>query len=389
MNANAIIHNDMNMKTIFVAMTISLPILYSQNAGAEAKKPAKKTGCTYSFTTIKANPITSVKNQYLSSTCWCYSALSFLESEDMRINGIKDTTAFPDFSEMFVIGRSYRDRAVKYVRLDGKLNFGPGSEFDDVMHVVKDYGIVPQDIQPGLKYTHKFTAPIFMDHKVSKFAKEANRYNKKRLSDSAWIHGVDKVMAPYIGDCPDTFSVAGKLFTPSSYRDGLGIKPENYVTLTSFAHHPFHSWFALEIPDNWRWDESYNITLDELISVLDTAIMKGYTVGWGADVSEKGFKMHDGVAVLPEGTEVSQASRQKEFDNKSTTDDHGMQIFGIAADRDGKKYYMVKNSWGKVGPYKGIWYVSEDYVRMKTIDIMVNKEVMGKSFPSFWVSAVK
>lgn len=327
----------------------------------------------YIFTTVKANPITSIKNQMMSSTCWCFSTNSFLESEVMRMKNITDTTDFPDFSEAFVIGKSYRERAVKSVRLEGKFNFGPGSESEDVLDVVRDYGIVPESAQSGVKY-RKLLGPILMDSKLAKYVKKVS-HKAKRASDTTWIAGVDQILQAYLGAFPDTFSVAGITYTPSTYRDYLGIKPENYISLTSYTHHPFYTAFPLEVPDNWRWDNLYNVPIDDFMSIIDSSIMKGYTVAWGSDVSEPGFS-YDGVAVLPIGTSVSQAARQTTFNDKSTTDDHGMLIYGIAKDQDGNKFYMVKNSWGETGKYKGIWYFSEGFVRLKTTSMLVNKDVL-------------
>ena len=340
----------------------------------DAKNNKKQnTAPEYIFTTVKANPITSIKNQMLSGTCWCFSTNSFLESEVMRMKNITDTTDFPDFSEAFVIGKSYRERAIKSVRLEGKFNFGAGSESEDVVDVVRDYGIVPQSAQPGAKY-NKLFGPMRMDSKLAKYVKKISK-SAKKASDTTWIAGVDQILQTYLGASPDTFSVAGVTYTPSSYRDYLGIDPNNYISFTSYTHHPFYTEFPLEVPDNWRWDNLYNIPIDEFMAIIDSSIMKGYTVAWGADVTEPGFSYY-GVAVLPKGTSASQAARQSTFNDKTTTDYHGMLIYGIAKDQNGNKFYMVKNSWGKSGDYKGIWYFSEDYVRLKTTSMMVNKDVL-------------
>lgn len=358
----------------------------------------------YQFTVIKENPITSIKNQASSSTCWCFSTLAYLESEIIRIKGIKDQASYPDLSEMFVVSQSYKDRADKYIRLDGDLRFGPGSEADDVLHVIEDYGIVPQSVMPGKQ---ELPSHGEIDAVTKAYVETINKRSARGVSKT-WKAGFDALVDTFFGTAPETFEVNGKTYTPASYRDELGIVPSDYVTLTSFTHHPFYKPFVLEIGDNWRGDPSYNVPLDEFMSVLKGAVEKGYTVAWGSDVSEVGFT-RNGVGVLVDmkaiattgsdqarwvGTDPAQAQkapveipkeivptqemRQEWFDNKTTTDDHGMQIYGIAKDQNGTLYYMVKNSWGESGKYKGIWYVSENFVAGKSMDIMVHKSALPK-----------
>ncbi|MBQ6179418.1 MAG: aminopeptidase [Bacteroidales bacterium] len=358
----------------------------------------------YQFTVIKENPITSIKNQASSSTCWCFSTLAYLESEIIRIKGIKDQASYPDLSEMFVVSQSYKDRADKYIRLDGDLRFGPGSEADDVLHVIEDYGIVPQSVMPGKQ---ELPSHGEIDAVTKAYVETINKRSARGVSKT-WKAGFDALVDTFFGTAPETFEVNGKTYTPASYRDELGIVPSDYVTLTSFTHHPFYKPFVLEIGDNWRGDPSYNVPLDEFMSVLKGAVEKGYTVAWGSDVSEVGFT-RNGIGVLVDtkaiattgsdqarwvGADPAQAQkasveipkeivptqemRQEWFDNKTTTDDHGMQIYGMAKDQNGTLYYMVKNSWGESGKYKGIWYVSENFVAGKSMDIMVHKSALPK-----------
>ena len=357
----------------------------------------------YEFTTIKENPVTSVKNQYKSGTCWCYSALSFIESEILREKG--DSV---DLSEMFVVGKSYRDRAVKYVRLDGHLNFGAGSSFGDVLHVIEDYGIVPQEAMPGMNYGTEMPEQAELDAALKGYV-SAIATNPNRKLTTAWLNGFDGIVEAYLGEYPETFKVGHKKFTPQEYRDHLGIDVKDYVNLSSFSHHPFYSQFIIEVPDNWRWDTAYNLPIDELMAVMFNAIEKGYTFAWGSDVSEKGFT-RSGVAVMPveekkksagsdqerwvgksteEKTEetkpelpeeifATQEMRQEGYDRKTTTDDHGMHVYGLAQDQNGNKYFMVKNSWGDAGKYNGIWYASDAFVRYKTLNIVVHKDALPK-----------
>lgn len=370
-------------------------------ATAQVKSPV--ADLDYTFTTVKANPITSVKNQASSGTCWAYSTIGFFESEAIRLGNIKDALKYPDFSVFYVVSHSYMDRAVKYVRLDGNLTFGAGSEADDVLHVIEDYGIVPLEAMTGMNYGTELPRQAELDAVLAGYISAVAK-NPNRTLTTAWRPGFQAVLDAYLGPCPEKFTVDGKEYTPAEYRDAMKIVPEDYVTLSSFTHHPFYSWFPLEVCDNWRWDEVYNVPIDEFMSVLDDAIMKGYTVAWGADVSHAGFT-RNGLGILvdvkassagsdqehwvgkEEGKPApvsivesvpTQESRQVEFENKTITDDHGMQIFGIAKDQDGKKYYMVKNSWGETGKYKGIWYVTEAFVKNQSMDYMIHKSALPK-----------
>jgi len=357
---------------------------------------------TFIFTTVKENKITPIKNQANSSTCWSFSGLAFFESELLRIGEPE-----MDLSEMYVVSRSYTDKADKYVRMNGTINFAPGGSFYDVLYVLKNYGIVPDNEMTGLQYGTDKHNHGELDEITSSFVKAIVKNPNKTIS-TAWKTAFQGVLDAYLGKVPTEFTVNGVKQNPMSFAQSLGLNFDDYVSITSFTHHPFYSKFAIEIPDNWRWGESYNLPLDEFSKIFDYAINNGYTIAWGADVSEKGFT-RNGIGILPEtdkeklaGTDqakwvgeqknsnkydikgpmqemkVTQEERQKGFDDYQTTDDHGMQIFGIAKDQNGTEYYMVKNSWGTDSKYKGIWYVSQPFVLDKTINILVNKNAIPK-----------
>lgn len=380
----------MNFKSILTAAALAV---ISTASFAE-------NGPKYKFTTIKENPVTSIKNQYRSGTCWCYSALSFIESEILRTKGVET-----DLSEMFVVGRSYHDRAVKYVRLDGHLNFAAGSSFGDVLHVIDDYGIIPQSIYSGFNYGTEMPEQSELDAVLKGYVDAARRNPNKKLT-TAWVNGLDGILDAYFGEAPETFTVDGVEYTPESYRDFLGINYDDYVNITSFTHHPFYEPFIIEVCDNWRWDSAYNLPMEEMMEVMYNAIDNGFTIAWGSDVSEKGFT-RDGLAVMPVEEEekkagsdqekwvgkdnetkvekkkgipveqvITQEMRQEGYDNKTTTDDHGMHIYGTAEDQNGTKYFLVKNSWGETGKYDGIWYASDAFVRYKTLNIVVHKDAL-------------
>ena len=362
----------------------------------------------YVFTPVKELKITPVKNQNRTGTCWCFSSLGFLESELLR----QGKGEF-DLSEMFIVGHNYKDKADKFVRLHGKLNFAQGGSFEDVLCAWRDYGIVPESVMNGLQYGEDQHVHGEMEQAASAYVNAIIRNGNGKLSP-VWKKGFNAIIDTYLGEVPEKFTYNGKEYTPKSFAAELGINPDDYVSLTSYTHHPFYSKFAIEVEDNWRWADSYNLPLDEFMQVFDNAINTGYTIAWGSDVSEKGFT-RNGVAVaadvqsmetsgsdqdkwvgLSKGEKdaeirkmiekpgckeltITQEMRQKDYDNYQTTDDHGMQIYGIAKDQTGKKFYMVKNSWGTDNKYKGTWYASEPFVAYKTMNIVVHKDALPKA----------
>lgn len=360
----------------------------------------------YQFTTVKEVKITPVKNQNRTGTCWCFSGLGFLESELLRMG-----KGEYDLSEMFIVNHSYKDKAEKYVRLHGYLNFAQGGSFGDVLYAAKHYGLVPESVMNGLNYGENMHVHGEMESAATKYL-EAIIKNPNRKLSTAWKRGFDGIIDAYLGELPEKFTYNGKEYTPKSFAEELGLNIDDYVSLTSFTHHPFYSAFPIEVQDNWRWDLSYNLPLDEFMQVFDNAINNGYAVAWASDVSEKGFS-RNGVAVAADiesmersGSDqdhwlglsqtqkdqeikkmlekpcqeikVTQELRQEEYDNYKTTDDHGMLIYGIAKDQTGKKFYMVKNSWGTDNKYKGTWYASESFVAFKTLTIVVHKNAIPK-----------
>ena len=394
------------MKKAFIFLAAAL-VAVTATAQPAARPAAPVKPSDYQFTTVKELPVTSVKNQASSGTCWCFSALSFLESEVIKAKNLKPD-AYPDFSEMFVVRHSYHDRADKYVRLNGYLNMAQGSGFGDVLEVVRTYGIVPENAYHGMNYGTELPAQGELDAVLKGYV-QAIVKNPNRKLTPVWLKGFDGVLDAYLGELPETFVENGVTYTAQSYRDALGINPDDYVNISSFTHHPFYSQFVIEVEDNWRWGLCYNLPLDEFMAVIDNAIDKGYTVAWGGDVSESGFT-RDGLAVLvdtsvkpsgsdqerwvggpdqpqaapqprkelPKEIEVTQENRQKWFDEKTSTDDHGMHLYGIAKDQNGTKYYLIKNSWGVTGAYDGQWYMSEEFVKGKTLNFVVNKKALPK-----------
>lgn len=390
---------------------LALFLAISLNAAAETTDTTKVDTANNSkpvFSVIKENPITSIKNQSRSGTCWDYSTLAFFESEIL-----KKTGKTYDLSEMFVCNKNYLDRAINTVRLHGDMQFEQGGSTYDVQYVLKNYGICPENAMPlpGTMYgdtLNNFSEFFTVMHA---YVKTLATSGAKRLSP-AWKNGLQGIIDAYIGKTPESFTYEGKTYTPQSFAKSLGLDWNDYISITSYTHHPFWTEFPVEVQDNWRQGMSWNVPMEDIERIIDNALNNGYTIAWGGDVSEDGFT-RDGIAVLVdikkaqniEGSDMarwlklsagekkeklqklgvnapeltpSQATRQEEFDNWRLTDDHGMQIYGKAKDQNGREYYMVKNSWGETGDYKGIWYMTKNYIVAKTMDFLINKNALPK-----------
>ncbi len=369
----------------------------------------------YIFTVLKEVKATPVKNQYRSGTCWSYSALSFLESELLR----KGKAEY-DLSEMWIVRHTYPAKAGKYIRLHGSIGMSGGGSFEDVFWTMRNFGIVPQEAYQGLDYGESKNVHGELDNvtkayvdAVLKTYNDAQEKGRPGKLTTAWYEGFEGLMDAYLGKRPEQFAYKGKDYTPQSFMQSLGLNLDDYISITSYTHHPFYEQFILEIPDNWIWGASYNVPMNELLETVNYALNNGHSVLWGADVSEKGFAYRKGLALVPEtdtedmsdsdkarwigvsekdretqmmnaGTvvpekKITQGIRQAAFDNFETTDDHGMHITGIAKDQTDKTFYKVKNSWGTDdSKYNGYFYASEAYVLYKTMNIIVHKSAIPK-----------
>ena len=362
----------------------------------------------YHFTPVIELKSTPIEDQHRSGTCWSYASTSFLESEMLRMGKPE-----VNLSEMFVVWQTYSKKAEKYIRMHGSTNFGGGGAFHDVTWVMKNFGMVPEEAFSGLVIDEEKAVHGEMDE-VLKAYLDAVIKNQNRKLTPVWHNAFDDILNNYLGEIPESFKYKGKSYNPKTFvSDYMGLNADNYIEIGSFTHHPFYEKFIIEIPDNWLWDEIYNLPLDEMIEVIDYALENGYTVAWGTDVSDKGFASKtNGIAIIPEaditemsGSEISrweslseterqaelykfekpgkektitQTMRQIDFDNYTTTDDHGMHIIGTAKDQYGTVYYKVKNSWGDYNKYKGYFYASKPYVALRTIDIMIHKDALPK-----------
>lgn len=390
------------MKKIFI---LALAVMVTMSVDAKPKKKATDKNKPV-FTTVKANPITSIKNQNRSGTCWDYATLGFFEAEALKATG----KTF-DLAEAFVANKTYMDRAIHVVRLHGDAQFSQGGSAYDPLYCLQNYGICPEGAMPApgtpqgdslFNFNEFFS---LMEPYVQNVAR-----NKAPKISTQWKVGLQGILDAYLGKCPENFTYEGKTYTPKSFAASLGLDYNNYENFTSYTHVPFYQGYAIEVQDNWRNPLSWNIPIEEAGRIIDNAIMNGYTVVWGGDVSEDGFTRH-GLAYSIDGDKAqsltgsdmarwlklsktektskleelgctvpeivpTQELRQKRFDNWELTDDHGMLIYGIAKDQNGKEYYMVKNSWGETGEYKGIWYMTKNYILNNLMDIMVNKNAV-------------
>ncbi len=373
-------------------------------AGNNVKGDKTATAPAYVFEEEIILPATSVKDQYRTGTCWSFSTISFLESEMLRLGKPE-----VDLSEMFVVRHTYSEKAKRFVRLHGELSFSAGGAFHDVTNIMSEYGIVPESVYSGLKDGQKKHVHNDMDNALVNEVKGI--VNSKEIDfQKVCNETVDSTLNNYLGEIPQSFEYEGKNYTPQSFAtDYVGLNMDDYIEITSYTHHPFYSKFILEVPDNWSWDELYNVPFNEMEEIIDYSLENGYTVAWAADVSEKGFATSNkGFAVLPvapaekmdeteiakwqamtekekdrelykldkpvKELEVTQEMRQTAFDNYQTTDDHGMHIIGMAKTSDGKVFYKVKNSWGDYNKFDGYFYASKPYVEYKTMSLMVHKD---------------
>ncbi len=397
------------MKQLFIAAacTVALSSAYGQFGYTEPVSNAE--GSEYKLSKVAHLDATPVQDQGYTGTCWSFSALSFFESELIRMG-----TENPDLlSEMYIVRKAYESKAQKYIRMDGKVNFSQGGAFHDIPYVIRNYGIVPLEVYEGLNYgserhNHSELFAV-LNGGVQGLLEHMNKRSTKSLS-SGWMNALNGILDAYLGEDVKEFEFKGKKYTPDSYAKAIGLEMDNYVSLTSFTNHAMNKECMLEIPDNWAWGKSYNVSLDDLMDACEYALKEGYTLAWGADVSEKGFSFRNGLAINPEDpstievsgnnnqnfsdagaekksnafktpveeVDVTPEMRQEGYDNKTTTDDHGMHIVGLYKDQKGTKYFLVKNSWGTGNYPEGYLYVSESYFKWKTINIYLHKDGLSK-----------
>ncbi len=354
------------------------------------KSTDSKSG--FQFTTVVNAETTPVEDQAASGTCWSYSTNSFLESEMIKAGG-----PAIHLSPIYSARCAYIDKAENYVRMHGAVSWGDGGEPHDVVNMYAKYGAIPESVYTGLHYgTDKNDFGEMMAVLKAMLDEIIKAPNRGTLSP-VWKDAFTKVLDTYLGDVPPTFEYNGKTYTPMTFaKDVVALNPDNYVEFISQTNSPYWQKAMMMVPDNWEFQHDWNIPLEDMTSIIDYALQHGYTVAWGADVSERYFSWKNGIAYVPavnpqemtaeERSEmfdgprpemdITPQNRQEAYDDYQTTDDHGMQITGIAKDQNGKEWYIVKNSWGTTNDYQGYLYVSKDYVKYKTTSFMVNKAAL-------------
>lgn len=386
-------------------LTLALAAVIATGANAEEKKDSVNKNKPV-FTVVKENKITSIKDQSRSGTCWAYSTLSFFESEILR-----NTGKTYDLCENYVASKTYMDRAIASVRMHGDISFSQGGSSYDPLYCAINYGLCPEEAMPAPGTPQGDSLNNFDEffNVMTPYVEGIAKSNSKKLTP-AWKKGLQGILDAYLGECPQKFTYEGKKYTPQSFAQSLGLNWDDYVSISSFTHHPFWKPFVVEVQDNWRWKQSYNVPLDDMMRIIDNAVNEGYTIMWGGDVSEDGFtrkglgiaydtkkvqsmagsdadrwlrlsateknQKFDSLGINAPEIVPTQEMRQEAYDNWETTDDHGMHLYGIAKDQNGREYYMVKNSWGEFGDYKGTWYMTKAFIAYKTMDFMVNKNAI-------------
>jgi len=339
----------------------------------------------HEFTILQNIETTSVKHQGKTGTCWSFATQSFLETELLRMGKGRY-----DLSEMYIVRNLYPVKAEKYIRYHGLTSFGQGGQAHDVMIAWEKFGVVPEKIYPGKTSTdekHNHSEMVA----VLKSSMDAIINTKGKITGN-WKKVCESVLDIYLGENPEIFEYNGMEYTAKSFADELGIIPDDYVEITSYMRYPYYEKAVLEVPDNWTNSEYYNVPMDDMMRIIDNAIENGYSVAWDGDTSEKTFYRKKGYAVIPIDNEnkdeeseellpekekvITQEMREETFDNFQTTDDHLMHLSGIAENQEGTKFYYTKNSWGTKYKYDGYWYMSESFVKLKTIAIMIHKDAI-------------
>ncbi len=394
--------------TFAAAAVMCVPAFATDRQAPAAEPKIENPDSTgFKFTDVKINRTGSVKDQNKSGTSWAFSGLSTLEDNVMRKGGPE-----LDISEMYLVRNAYIDKAKKFMRMNGQINFAQGGSWADVLDMTRLYGAMPEEAYTGLNYGEEKHSHYEMAEALEAYLRAVlSRGTKNKKLSTAWLPGFVGILDAYLGKVPETFTYNGKTYTPTQWAAEMGLEPDNFINVTSYTHHPFYESFALEIPDNWAWSKSMNVPMDEMQRIVDYALDKGWTVMWAADVSEGGFKWNKGYALLPDDKDkkdmtdtelsrwvklsdkdresskydikgpvkektVTQESRQKTFDNFETTDDHGMVIVGTATDQEGNKFYKVKNSWDTNQLYDGYLYVSMPFFLEKTLGVGVHKDAI-------------
>lgn len=388
----------MKFKYLFVASAITLSswstVSFGQDNLINALKnnQSKESKDLFGFQTVINIENTDVKNQGRSGTCWSYATNSFLESEMIKAG--KEPV---DLSEIFTARNAYIEKGKQYVRMHGAVTLGDGGECHDVINMYRKYGAMPQSAYSGLNYgtdINDFSEMAAMQEAILKAVINTKR---DKLTPN-WINAYTAVIDSYLGTPAEKFMYNGKQYTPQTFaKEVVGLNADDYIELSSFTEYPLYEKFVLPVPDNWSFDQVYNVSFNDITDIIDEALSKGYSIAWATDVSEKGFSWKNGVAYVPEKDfadmtqeerdamfegpkpekTITVEMRETAFNNYQTTDDHGMQIVGLAKDVNGREYYIIKNSWGTKNDHEGYLYATKTFLRYKTTSFLLNKKALS------------
>jgi bleomycin hydrolase len=281
--------------------------------------------------------------------------------------------------------------------MHGNLNYGDGGEPHDVVNMYAKYGTMPEETYTGLQYgTDKNQFGELQAVLKGMLDAVIKAPNRGKLTP-VWKTAFNGVLDAYLGPVPESFTFAGKTYSPKSFAEEVvKLDPADYEEFVSVTNAPYWGRTMMMVPDNWAFQHVWNIPMEAMIATIDNALIKGYTVAWGGDVSEPSFSWKNGIAWIPATSAedltaeqkaelftgpkpemtITPELRQLAFDNYATQDDHGMQITGIAKDQAGNEWYIVKNSWGVKNDHDGYLYMSKNYVRYKTTSFMVNRKAI-------------
>jgi len=329
------------------------------------------TNSTHKLNFISNLPCTSVKDQYMSSTCWSFAGNSFFESELLK----KGQTGI-DISEMYTARMAWIQKIKLHLEKNGLNCLTPGGQFHNIQWVMKNYGLVPENKYDGKPLKEKNHNHSLLDTAITRYVKVMVKNHKKGATAADWKN-INTILDRYLGKIPATFTVEGKAYTPVTYvAKYLQLNPDDYMEIMSFTHHPFYKPAVFENKYNYSFDKYMNVPFADFVAITDSALKNGYTVLWNGDVTDAAFDFTEGIAFLQGPFPDKVLSRQKAFADSSSYMDHMMHIVGLTIDEEGHKWYYIKNSWGSANELSGYMLMDENYFAIKTAAIVVNKKAI-------------
>lgn len=321
-------------------------------------------------------------SQGKTGTCWSFSATSFFESEIYRV-----AQQQVKLSEMFFVYWEYVERAKAFVLAKGDVTFSEGSESNAVPKVMLKYGAMPHEIYSGL-----LPGQTVFDHSKMiselevylKFVKDSSFYNEEKVLET-----VKNILNSYMTQPPDSFVYHGVTYAPVQFlKEFCKIIPTDYFSFMSDNSGSFNQLCELKEDDNWRKSHDYyNVKADDFLNLSKDAIINNFSFCICGDVSEPGISNEKQVMFVPAfdipSENIDDNARQVRLSNGSTTDDHCIHIVGYQL-KNGKFWFLAKDSGAGAfdGKYKGYRFISEDYVKLKMMNILIYKYAAKKILDS-------